>query len=131
MKKLIFLLLIISGSSASFAQSNRISSEDARRIAEEFAGCSGYTTRKLQSVECEKYDISCDDSAFPCQFLKRKAFGFFQEQQNGEKGWTIVFRTRGKLKSKTTGIAITMKPDGTDVKIQKTKVFLKLVENQY
>lgn len=132
MKRLFFLLFIMSVSSVSFAQSNRpISSEDARRIAEKFIACSGYTTKRLQPEECGEYKVNCNNQTILCKSLERKAFGFFQEKQNGEKGWTIVFRTRGKLKSKTTGLKITMNPDGTEVKIEKTKVFLKLVENKY
>jgi hypothetical protein len=113
------------------ADKDQLNSENARRIAEKFVACSGFTTKQLQSSECKKYNLSCDDSTFPCEILEEKAYGFFQEQQNGKKGWTIVFRTRGKLKSKTTGIAVTMDQDGIDVKISKTKVFLKLVENKY
>lgn len=132
MKKLFFLLFIISISSNIFSQSNHlINSEEARQIAEKFVACSGYTTKTLQLKECGKYKINCNDQTTPCRFLKKRAFGYFPERQNGEKGWTIVFRKRGKLKSKITGVQITMNLDGTDVKIEETKVFLKYVEKKY
>ncbi|CAN5415989.1 hypothetical protein BH10ACI3_BH10ACI3_06990 [soil metagenome] len=131
MKGLFFLIIFVSIPVSSFAQSGSITSGDARRIAEKFVSCSGYTTRTLHQVQCGGWNVSCDDHTFPCKFLETKAFGYFPERQNGEKGWTIVFRTRGKLKSRTTGTKITMNLDGSKVKIEETKVFLKFVENKY
>ena len=118
-------------STSSFAQSGKISSEGARQIAEKFVACAGYSTKSLPPDECREYKIRCNDQTAPCKFLEERAYGYFPQRQNGKKGWTIVFRTRGKLKSKITGAAITMNPDGTDVKLEETKVFLRVVENQY
>jgi hypothetical protein len=132
MRSLLFLSFIISVSVTSVAQFNsEVTSEEARQIAEKFVACSGYANKRLTTKKCGQYRLICDDLAFPCGFLERKAFGFFQKQQNGETGWTIVFRTRGRLKSKTTGVAVTMDRVGRDVKIEKVKVFLRSLENKY
>ena len=83
MKRLFFLLLIISTPSLSFAQSSRpINSDDARQIAERFVACSGYAPKRLQSKECGEFTITCNDQTMPCDYLEKRAFVYFPQLQN-------------------------------------------------
>ncbi|MBK7706131.1 MAG: hypothetical protein IPJ30_10200 [Acidobacteria bacterium] len=108
-----------------------ITSKEAKQIAEKYVACSGFTKHIPSDKSCSKYKKVCDLDDFPCQFLKSEAFGYIPEQQNGENSWVIVFRTRGKLKSKITGTRVRVSNDGTEVKILREKIFLKYVNDRF
>nr|HQU84821.1 hypothetical protein [Pyrinomonadaceae bacterium] len=96
-----------------------------------FVSCSGYTTEKLPPDVCGEFVANCNEKIIPCEFIEKRAYGYFLQRQNEEKGWTIVFRTRGELKSKITGVKVTMDEVGKNVKIEESKVFLKYVDRRY
>ncbi len=125
--KIISLILVVLVITTNAQKNFEITNLQAKKIAEQYVACSGFTKSRPSENFCLEYKKICNNENFPCKFLQKEAFGYIFE----ENSWIIIFRTRGKLKSKTTGARIKINIDGSEVKIESKKIFLKYVENKF
>lgn len=132
-------LVILMGVSSSCAQVNRhLTEADAIRVAERFVEENGYTD--LAPADKTKLSFESLDAADPEERLKhryntleRKAY-CVGGGSPGKYGWTIVFHYNANneiyrqiipnFDQQVAGRAVTMSPDGSNIKMQHQDIYL-------
>ena len=131
----IFLAMPFGSSAAESKQTVAIMEQDAIRLAEEFITINGYTDQP-GSTDKSKLSFELFDGhqnldqmlASRRDSLERKAYGIHAGRKGSKSGWTVIFRYRnGNLEH---GRAVTMDPDGSNIRIEHVDFILDKAEKK-
>lgn len=109
----------------------------AVQLAETFIALNGYTdlppAREHLSYESIEWESNVDEMLrMRHDTLERKAYGLSRGRKGGSSGWTVVFQYRHQphRQKGENGRAVTMNPDGGEMRVEHVDYILGKVERR-
>ena len=131
---LVSVLLLLSVAVTSPAQKQKLTEEEAIRLAEEFIAQNGYTDLRPDKSKLARETIEWESNIDDIlrqrhDTLDRKAYGIVHGRKGGAPGWTVVFRYShpSSKKARRNGRAVTMNLDGSALRVEHVDFILKHV----
>lgn len=132
----IFLAMPLASSAVESKQTVEIMEQDAVRRAEEFIIINGYTDQpgstdesKLSFELFDDYRNIDQTLASRRDKLERKAYGIHTGRKGSKSGWAVIFQYRNG--NPDNGRAVTMDPDGSNIRIEHVDFSLDKVEKKF
>ncbi len=134
LKSFVTAILLLLAAGDSHAQKQKLSNEEAIRLAEQFIAQNGYTDLppdmdKLVYGVLERKSNVDRILKGRHDMLERKAYGTVRGRKSGASGWTVVFRYRhpANVQMRRHGRAVTMNSDGSEMRVEHVEFILKYV----
>lgn len=111
-----------------------LKADDAVVKAEKFVRANGYTARKVwdtSALQPESIEFlpRHEWPSFRHNSLMPRACGWLSGRKGDEPGWTVVFRYSHRLSARPDiGRAVTMDPDGSEIRIEHEDIALSAVQ---
>jgi hypothetical protein len=129
----LFLLAI---GNVAHAQKRGLNEAEAIIFAERFIAVNGYTDqapdKSKLSYETIEWESNLDKMLkVRHDTLEQKAYGIVGGRRGGAAGWTVVFRykRRSDRWMRRIGRAVTMNPDGAEMRVEHKDFILRNVES--
>ena len=135
MKRLLIVLALLLTNGFAVAETKPLNESAAVQTAEHFVIHNGYTDVApsedgLARESIERSTDTRDLLKVRHDTLESKAYGMVYQRKGGSLGWTVVFRYK-HLPTSTTGRAVTMGSDGSNIRVEHVDFILSKVDKVF
>jgi hypothetical protein len=114
------------------AQKSKLHEAQALRLAEQFIAQNGYTDlppdKSRLAYETIEWKSNIDEMlSARHDMLQRNACGIVRGRKGGSSGWTVVFRYKNSPPGHPYGRAVTMRSNGSQIRIEHVDFILRFV----
>jgi hypothetical protein len=128
-------LLLLAVGNVARAQERSLNKTEAVKFAERFIALNGYTDQAPDKSKLAYETIEWESNVDKMlkvrhDTLEQKAYGIVSGRRGGAAGWTVVFRYKHTpdRRMRRIGRAVTMNPDGSDMRVEHVDFILRNVE---